>query len=127
VPADRDERPTWRERARAEHGDSARAFLESLGPDEPETPPADPYDGPVPAWRTGRKVGNTIYRQVGAEASDDDVLIGVMFEPEFAAHAVKAVNGQRSRLKHGGGNGEDCPICCWRKDLYPFICDGGES
>lgn len=44
-------------------------------------------------WRTGRKVGRTIYLQVGPEPSDDDVLIGVMDTPELAALAVQAVNG----------------------------------
>ncbi len=45
-------------------------------------------------WRTGRKVGRTIYRQVGDEPSDDDPLIGVMDTPELAAEAVAAVNAR---------------------------------
>jgi hypothetical protein len=43
-------------------------------------------------WRVGRKVGRTIYLQVGDEPSDDDVLVGVMDTPELAALAVAAVN-----------------------------------
>jgi len=43
-------------------------------------------------WRTGRKVGRTIYRQVGEEPSNDDPLIGVMDTPEWAALVVDAVN-----------------------------------
>ena len=121
------QRPSWRERARAEHGAKARAYLESLGPDEPETPTTDPYEGPVPAWRVGRSVGRTLYRMAGAEASKADVLIGVMDTPELAAQVVAAVNEQRSRLTHGGGNAEDCPICQWRKDLWPFICTSEEG
>lgn len=121
------QQPSWRERARAKYGAETRAFLESLGSDEPEVPVTDSYEGPVPAWRVGRSVGRTVYRMVGAEASKADVLIGVMDTAELAAQVVSAVNEQRSRLKHGGGNAEDCPICRWRKDLWPFICTGEEG
>lgn len=41
-------------------------------------------------WRTGRKVGRTIYAQLGTEPSDDDPLIGVMDTPELAAAVVAA-------------------------------------
>jgi hypothetical protein len=40
----------------------------------------------------GRKVGRTIYQQVGPEPSDDDVLIGFMDTPELAWQAVAAHN-----------------------------------
>lgn len=43
-------------------------------------------------WRVGRKVRRTIYRQVGPEPSDDDVLIGVMDTAELAAEVVAARN-----------------------------------
>jgi hypothetical protein len=43
-------------------------------------------------WRVGRKVGRTIYQQVGPEPSDDDVLIGVMDTPDLAWQAVAAHN-----------------------------------
>jgi hypothetical protein len=43
-------------------------------------------------WRTGRKVGRTIYAHVGDEPSDHDLLIGLMDTPELADHAVKAHN-----------------------------------
>jgi len=43
-------------------------------------------------WRTGRKVGRTIYAQVGDEPSDGDVLIGVMDTPGLARKAVDGVN-----------------------------------
>ena len=43
-------------------------------------------------WRTGRKVGRTIYVQVGDEPSDGDHLIGVMDTPELARQAADAVN-----------------------------------
>jgi hypothetical protein len=43
-------------------------------------------------WRVGRKVGRTIYQQVGPEPSDDDVLIGVMDTSDLAWQAVAAHN-----------------------------------
>lgn len=43
-------------------------------------------------WRTGRKVGRTIYEQVGTDPSDDDRLIGIMDTPDLARRAVEAVN-----------------------------------
>lgn len=42
-------------------------------------------------WRTGRKVGNTIYRQLGEAPSDDDPIIGFMSDPADAALAVAVV------------------------------------
>ncbi len=48
------------------------------------------------AWRVGRKVGRTIYAQVGPEPSDDDVLIGVMDTPELALMVVNAVAGDQA-------------------------------
>ena len=44
-------------------------------------------------WRTGRKVGRTIYQQHGDEPSDNDRLIGVMDTPDLAERVVAAVNG----------------------------------
>ena len=46
---------------------------------------------PAP-WRTGRKVGRTIYRQTGPTPSDTDPLIGIMDTPEDAKRVVDAVN-----------------------------------
>jgi hypothetical protein len=43
-------------------------------------------------YRTGRKVGRTIYHQVGPEPSDDDELVGLMDTPVLAALFVWAVN-----------------------------------
>jgi hypothetical protein len=48
-------------------------------------------------WRTGRKVGRTIYAVVGPEATDDDVLIGVMDTRELAAEAVRTHNRDWAR------------------------------
>ena len=44
------------------------------------------------SWRTGRHVGRTVYARLGAEASDDDVLIGLMDSPDLAAEACEAHN-----------------------------------
>lgn len=65
--------------------------------DGPMTSPPDPTAGtveqsPYAIWRTGRKVGRTIYRQTGEEPSDADQLIGVMDTAEWAALVVEAVN-----------------------------------
>jgi hypothetical protein len=56
------------------------------------------------AWRTGRKVGRTIYLQLGPEPSEDDPLIGVMDTRELAAEAVEAHN---ARLSASAGDSED--------------------
>lgn len=60
---------------------------------------AAPYNfdmctGPLP-WRVGRKVGRTIYRQLGDEPSDADELIGVMDSADLARSAVHAYNVMR--------------------------------
>lgn len=44
------------------------------------------------SWRPGRKVGRTIYRQVGDDPSDDDVLIGVMDTTEDAMWVCISAN-----------------------------------
>ena len=49
-------------------------------------------------WRTGRKVGRTIYVLVNNDErlpSDDDVLIGVMDTAALASEAVRAHNLDR--------------------------------
>lgn len=43
-------------------------------------------------WRVGQPVGRTIYAVVGAEPSDDDVLIGMMDTAELAGEACTAHN-----------------------------------
>lgn len=48
-------------------------------------------------WRTGRKVGRTIYVQTGDEPSDDDQLVGMMDTRELAALVVRAVNDHITR------------------------------
>jgi phosphopantetheinyl transferase len=48
-----------------------------------------------PLLRTGRKVGRTIYIQIGGEPSDDDQLVGVMDTPELAAGVTTAFNVAR--------------------------------
>lgn len=43
-------------------------------------------------WRTGQKLGRTIYAQISHEPSDRDMLIGLMDTAEFAAHVVEVHN-----------------------------------
>jgi hypothetical protein len=45
-------------------------------------------------WRVGRKLGRTIYAQVGYEPSDDDELLGLMETNEIAEMVVALVNQQ---------------------------------
>ncbi len=45
-------------------------------------------------WRTGRRVGRTMYAQAGLCPSDDDVLIGTMDTPELAEAACRAHNAE---------------------------------
>lgn len=44
--------------------------------------------------RVGRRVGRTIYQQLGSGPSDNDTLIGVMDTRELAQIVVDAVNGE---------------------------------
>jgi len=48
-------------------------------------------------YRTGRKLGRTIYQQHGPDPSDEDTLIGVMDTPELGALVVAALNGAPER------------------------------
>lgn len=50
-------------------------------------------------WRVGRKVGRTIYAQLGVEPSDDDVLIGTMDTADIAREAVNAHNSLLGRAQ----------------------------
>ena len=52
-------------------------------------PVADPTTLP---WRVGRRVGRTVYAQLGAEPSDEDVLIGVMDTRALAEDVVWSHN-----------------------------------
>lgn len=54
-------------------------------------------------WRTGRKVGRTIYIQrLDEQPTDEDRLIGVMDTPELAALVVASVNEELNRLEQRG-------------------------
>lgn len=43
-------------------------------------------------FRVGRKLGRTIYREVGDEPGYDDELIGIMDTPEWGRRVVEALN-----------------------------------
>lgn len=43
-------------------------------------------------WRTGRKLGRTVYAQAGTEPADDDVLLGLMDTPALARETCEAHN-----------------------------------
>ena len=59
-------------------------------------------------WRTGRKVGRTMYARLGPEASDEDPLIGMMDTPELAAAAVAAHNYCLNVHGEAGSNPRYC-------------------
>ena len=50
-------------------------------------------------WRTGRKVGRTVYAVVGLVPTDHDLLIGVM---DTKALAQAAVAGHNSQIVRAG-------------------------
>ena len=43
-------------------------------------------------WRVGRKVGRTVYAQIGQQPNDEDPLIGVFDSVELAEEAVRSHN-----------------------------------
>lgn len=46
-------------------------------------------------WRTGRKLGRTIYMQIGPEPSDEDEFIGLMDTADLAEQIVVSHNERR--------------------------------
>jgi hypothetical protein len=48
-------------------------------------------------FRTGRKIGRTIYRQLGDEPTYGDELVGMMDTRELAAFAVASMNAALDR------------------------------
>ena len=48
-------------------------------------------------WRTGRRVGRTIYCMVGVVATDKDELIGMMDSRSLAEAAVRGHNAELFR------------------------------
>jgi hypothetical protein len=78
------------------HAARSAADLSNAGPAPAVGPPIGLGPGGT-VWRTGRKVGRTIYAQQAPEPSDGDPLIGVMDTPELATEAVEA----RNRLAGG--------------------------
>jgi hypothetical protein len=73
-----------------------------------------------PIYRTGKKLGRTIYRQIDSKPSDDDVYVGMVETPEQAQAVVTLLNAQSERngecRLHGvhANNREEglvCPAC----------------
>lgn len=50
--------------------------------------------------RTGRKLGQTIYIQMGDEPSDDDELLGLIIDPARATVLVQIANGEIPPFRH---------------------------
>jgi hypothetical protein len=59
-------------------------------------------------WRTGRKLGRTVYARTGGYDQDEDPVIGMLDTPELAEEAVEAHNAAlasrlaaRAAARHG--------------------------
>lgn len=50
-------------------------------------------------WRTGRKLGRTLYAQVGEQPGYDDVLLGLLETPEIATYVATLHNGTLAQRK----------------------------
>lgn len=56
-------------------------------------------------WRTGRRVGRTVYAQFSKDPAGTDVLIGVMDTPELADEAVASHNAVLAMRPAPAGGG----------------------
>lgn len=52
-------------------------------------------------WRTGRRVGRTIYAMLELDPTDYDPLIGVMDTKGLAEEAVRGHNAELMRMRLG--------------------------
>jgi hypothetical protein len=76
-------------------------------------------------WRTGRHLGRTIYARLGAEASDDDPVLGMMDSRELAEEACAAHN---AKILHAAiGEGIEAAGRGETSDLGSFARYGGED
>lgn len=75
-------------------------------------------------WRTGRKVGRTIYAMAGDTPSDDDTLIGLMDTRSLAAAVVAAHNYMLLVTGQGGSTVGPCAGCGHEPGEHPIHCDG---
>lgn len=53
--------------------------------------------GVAAKWRTGEKLGRTLYAQLGDEPSPADPFLGIMETPALARHVVSAMNALREK------------------------------
>lgn len=72
-------------------------------------------------WRTGRRVGRTVYAMAGDTPSDDDALIGLMDTRSLAQAAVTAHNLAFAATDTGDG---PCAGCGHQPGEHPIHCDG---
>ncbi|MFL1440418.1 hypothetical protein [Nocardiopsis protaetiae] len=72
-------------------------------------------------WRTGRKLGRTLYQRVHTDApSDDDRFLGIMDTREDAARVIRAINAtQQAHTWHVTGR-ITCECCV---ELRHAPCD----
>lgn len=78
-------------------------------------------------WRVGRSLGRTLYWQVGAEPSKDDVFVGIMDTVGLAAQVVAACNNApestREQTSTGAAMHDDLCPCINKGDKRWCECD----
>jgi hypothetical protein len=57
-------------------------------------------------YRVGRKLGRTLYLQQGREPSDDDVLLGLLDDPAFAAFVADVLSENEFEYDHEAAQSE---------------------
>ena len=88
--------------------DGDKYTLVTGGTQPVETPSTDSGEASRLPWRTGQKLGRTLYGQLGDEPSDEDPLLGLMETKALAEQVVAAVNDS--------GEASQAPRCWGRYD-----------
>ena len=76
-------------------------------------------------WRPGRKLGRTLYLQVGDNPGYDDKLVGMMDTPELANLVIHAVNKHLAEMEHQRAFWPAEPVHCQTCWGYGLWADGG--
>lgn len=86
------------ERREAQLDDDVRSILRAAyAVDRPASPAPREEAHRLHRLRTGRKVGRTIYVQLGVKPSDADGLVGMVDTPALAAALVRAYNAREEK------------------------------
>lgn len=74
-------------------------------------------------WRTGRKVGRTVYVQRSEYADDTDMLIGMMDNRDLADLAVRSVNDMARLRNYLEANYKDYPDRTTTVEMIEHLLD----